>query len=165
MKITMLSGGVGGAKLVKGVYSIIGGKQLNVICNTGDDLELFGLYISPDLDILMYTLAGIVDEDKGWGVRNDTFNCLKALTKFYKREDWFNLGDCDLATHIFRSELLARGYSLSKVTKILCNALGLKNINLLPMSDNRVRTMIMIKPNVVIPFQEYFVKRMCKDPV
>ena len=165
MKITMLSGGVGGAKLVKGVYSIIGENQLNVICNTGDDLELFGLYISPDLDILMYTLAGIVDENKGWGVRNDTFNCLKALTKFYKREDWFNLGDCDLATHIFRTELLAKGYTLSKATRELCKLLGLKNINLIPMSDNRVRTMIMIKPNVFIPFQEYFVKRMCKDPV
>ncbi len=165
MKITTLSGGVGGAKLVKGFYDILNENELNVICNTGDDLELFGLYICPDLDIVMYTLAGLVDEEKGWGVKNDTFHCLKALNELYTRENWFNIGDYDLATHIYRTELLAKGYSLTTVTEILCKNLGLEKVNLQPMSDDRVRTMVMVKPNVYIPFQEYFVKRKCQDPV
>ncbi len=161
----MLSGGVGGAKLVEGFYNILNKTRLNVICNTGDDLELFGLYISPDLDTVMYTLAGLVDEEKGWGVRDDTFRCLKALSEFYKKESWFNIGDCDLATHIFRTELLTKGYSLTEATRILCENLGLDRVNLQPMSDDPVRTMVMVDSGVYLSFQEYFVKRKCRDPV
>ncbi|WEU40131.1 MAG: 2-phospho-L-lactate transferase [Candidatus Odinarchaeum yellowstonii] len=165
MNITLLSGGVGGAKLVKGFYNILNKAVFNVICNTGDDLELFGLYICPDLDTVMYTLAGLVDEDRGWGVKNDTFHCLKALSECYGRENWFNIGDRDLATHIYRTELLAKGYSLTEVTRILCRNLGLEKVNLQPMSDDRVRTMVEVESNVYLSFQEYFVKRKCRDPV
>ena len=97
--ITALSGGVGAARFLQGLVNVVPEKDITVIVNTGDDIELYGLHISPDLDIIMYTLAGIVDEEKGWGIRGDTFRCLDML-KRYDHEPWFNLGDKDFATHI-----------------------------------------------------------------
>jgi LPPG:FO 2-phospho-L-lactate transferase len=100
--ITALAGGVGAAKFLTGLAKLVKEEDLNIIVNTGDDIELHGLYISPDLDIVTYTLAGIVDEEKGWGIKGDTFRCLEALGKL-GQETWFALGDRDLATHVFRS--------------------------------------------------------------
>jgi LPPG:FO 2-phospho-L-lactate transferase len=163
--VTALSGGVGGAKLVLGLSKILRSEELVVVGNTGDDFELFGLHISPDLDIVMYTLAGIIDSQKGWGIEGDTFNCLETLSKHYDQEKWFNLGDKDLATHIRRTELLKKGYKLSQVTEILCSALGLRGIKLIPMSDDRVETSVKTPDGSFIHFQEYFVKRECRDLV
>jgi LPPG:FO 2-phospho-L-lactate transferase len=163
--VTLLSGGVGGAKLVLGFSKILGSGELVVIGNTGDDFELFGLHVSPDLDIVMYTLAGVVDLQKGWGVKGDTYNCLETLNQRYGLEKWFNLGDKDLATHIHRTELLRKGYKLSQVTGILCSALGLKEMKLFPMTDDKVETMVKTQDGSFIHFQEYFVKRECRDSV
>ena len=110
--ITALAGGVGAAKLLIGLSKIVDQKELTIIVNTGDDIELHGLHISPDLDIAAYSLAGIVDEEKGWGIKGDTFHCLDALKRFTGNE-WFNLGDKDLATHIFRTTLLKTRHTLN----------------------------------------------------
>jgi LPPG:FO 2-phospho-L-lactate transferase len=113
----------------------------------------------------MYTLAGIADQQKGWGLEGDTFNCLEALGKRYGLEKWFNLGDKDIATQIYRTELLKKGYRLSEVTGILCQALGLRGVRLIPMTDDKVETSVKIQDGSFISFQEYFVKRAFKDSV
>jgi LPPG:FO 2-phospho-L-lactate transferase len=163
--VTALSGGVGGSKLLLGLSKLLKHKELVVIGNTGDDFELFGLHISPDLDIVMYTLAGIVDEQKGWGVKDDTFSCLDALNRYYGLEKWFNLGDKDLATHIYRTQLLRKGHKLSEATEILCSSLGLKSAKIIPMTDDKLETTVKIQDGSMINFQVYFVKRGCKDEV
>jgi len=163
--ITALSGGIGGSKLVLGLSKLLKHGELVVIGNTGDDFELFGLHISPDLDIVMYTLAGIVDEQKGWGIKDDTFSCLDTLNQYYGLEKWFNLGDKDLATHIYRTELLSKGHKLSEITETLCLSLGLNSAKIIPMTDDKVETTVKIQNGSTINFQEYFVKRGCKDQV
>jgi LPPG:FO 2-phospho-L-lactate transferase len=163
--VTLLSGGVGGAKLVLGFSKVLGKRQLVVIGNTGDDFELFGLHISPDLDIVMYTLAGVVDAQRGWGVKEDTFYCLETLNKWYSLEKWFNLGDKDIATHIYRTALLSKGYKLSQVTELLCSAFGLGSVRIIPMTDDSVETSVKTQDDSIIHFQEYFVKRGCRDSV
>jgi LPPG:FO 2-phospho-L-lactate transferase len=160
--ITALAGGVGAARFLDGLVKLISEKDLSAIVNTGDDIELFGLHISPDIDIVTYTLAGIVDEGKGWGIRGDTFQCLEALRRF-SQEAWFALGDRDLATHIFRSSLLEKGLKLSEVTAEVARALGL-NVTILPMTDDKFETHIVTKDGS-IHFQEYLVKRGAKDEV
>lgn len=160
--ITALAGGVGAAKLLVGLTKVMNPKELAVIVNTGDDIELHGLHISPDLDIAAYTLAGIVDEEKGWGIRGDTFHCLDALRSF-GGEEWFNLGDRDLATHIYRTKLLRKGKTLSEVTAKICHALGVATA-ILPMTDDKFET--RIKTSVgTMHFEEYMVKRGAKDAV
>jgi LPPG:FO 2-phospho-L-lactate transferase len=151
-----LAGGVGAAKLVRGLAKIISPQNLVIVGNTGDDLELYGLHVSPDLDTVMYTLAGIVDETKGYGISADTFNCLSMLKKM-GFETWFKLGDQDLATHIARTKLLNSGSTLSQATTELCRMLGVKP-RLMPMSNEPVRTRIT-SGNTSLDFQEYFVKR------
>jgi len=160
--ITTLAGGVGAAKFLQGLVRVVPEKEVTVIVNTGDDIELYGLHISPDLDIVMYTLAGIVDEQKGWGIKGDTFHCLETLQK-YGYETWFKLGDRDLATHVHRTNLMKSGLSLSEATSRLCQALGL-NLKILPMTNNRFATKIMTDIGVM-HFQEYFVKRGAQDRV
>ena len=160
--ITALAGGVGAARFLTGLEKIVNGKDLSIIVNTGDDIELFGLHISPDVDIVTYTLAGIVDEEKGWGIKGDTFRCLEALRKF-SREAWFNLGDKDLATHMFRTALLKNGLKLSDVTARVSRALGL-DVAILPMTDDKFETRIVTAMGS-IHFQEYLVKRGAKDSV
>jgi len=160
--ITALAGGVGAAKFLSGLVRIIPEEKLTVIVNTGDDIELYGLHISPDLDIITYTLAGIVDEEKGWGIKGDTFHCLEMLRK-YGYETWFNLGDRDLATHIHRTFLLKKGLKLSQVTREICRSLGLK-ANIIPMTDDRVETWIETDAGLM-HFQEYLVKRGARDRV
>ncbi|MEM2875947.1 MAG: 2-phospho-L-lactate transferase CofD family protein, partial [Candidatus Bathyarchaeia archaeon] len=139
--IVSLAGGVGAARFLSGLVKVIPEEELTVVVNTGDDIELHGLYISPDVDIVLYTLAGIVDEEKGWGVRGDTFNCLSFLGKL-GCETWFNLGDMDLATHIYRTNLMRRGTRLSETVDRLRERLGLR-VRVLPMSDDRVETRVM----------------------
>src|SRR3981189_1202348 len=123
LKITALAGGVGASKLLLGLYEVMDPGMLTIIVNTGDDIVLHGLKISPDLDIVTYTLAGVVDATKGWGFRGETFHTLKRLAT-YGRPDWFNLGDRDLATHIHRTALLAEGRTLSQAADSLRTALG-----------------------------------------
>ena len=160
--ITALAGGVGAARFLTGLVKLVNGKDLSIIVNTGDDIELFGLHISPDVDIVTYTLAGIVDEDKGWGIKGDTFHCLEALRKF-NCETWFNLGDKDFATHLFRTNLLKSGLSLSEVTARISRFLGLE-VAILPMTDDRFETRVLIEKGS-IHFEEYFVRRDAKDEV
>ena len=137
-------------------------EDLTVIVNTGDDIELYGLHISPDIDIVMYTLAGIVDEEKGWGIKGDTFHCLEMLRK-YGYKTWFNLGDKDLATHLHRTSLMTKGLKLSEAADKMRRALGLK-VRILPMTDDRFETWIETDSDSM-HFQEYFVKRGAKDRV
>ena len=155
-KIAALAGGVGASKLVLGLYEVMDPQELTIIVNTGDDIVLHGLKISPDLDIVTYTLAGIVDPAKGWGFRGDTFHALKRLA-VYGRPDWFNLGDQDLATHIHRSAQLEEGKTLSEVAESIRVALGVK-ARILPMSDNPVPTIIESNEGAM-HFQKYLVKR------
>ena len=160
--ITALAGGVGAARFLTGLTKLVNEEELSVIVNTGDDIDMFGLHISPDIDIVAYTLAGIVDEEKGWGIKGDTFRCLEMLKKL-GLETWFNLGDKDFATHIFRTNLLNKGFTLSQVTDEICHALGLK-VAILPMTDDKFETWIKIEEGLV-HFEEYFVKRQAKDNV
>ncbi len=160
--ITALAGGVGAAKFLQGLAKVIPEEQLTIIGNTGDDIELYGLHISPDLDIVMYTLAGVVDEDKGWGIRGDTFNCQKMLEKL-GYETWFKLGDKDLATHIYRSQLLKKELPLSVITKNLCGKFGVVP-KIFPMTDNKVETKIKT-PKGTMHFEEYHVKRQDRPRV
>jgi LPPG:FO 2-phospho-L-lactate transferase len=160
--ITALAGGVGASKLLLGLHDVIDPRDLTVIVNTGDDIALHGLKISPDLDIVTYTLAGIVDAAKGWGYRGETFNALKRLAAF-GRINWFNLGDRDLATHIHRTAMLAEGKTLSDAAESIRLALGVK-ARILPMSDDPVPTMIDTEEGE-LHFQEYLVKRRAEPVV
>jgi LPPG:FO 2-phospho-L-lactate transferase len=160
--IVVLAGGVGAARFLQGLVQVVPQNQITVIGNTGDDRDFYGLHVSPDLDIVTYTLAGVVDESNGWGVRGDTYNTMSQLTR-YGNDDWFMLGDRDLATHIHRSALLRQGKTLSEVTDDLRRSFGL-DICLLPMSDQPVATHIRT-PAGLLHFQEYMVKRHCADEV
>jgi len=160
--ITALAGGVGAARFLTGLTRIVKEEELTVIANTGDDIELFGLHISPDIDIVAYTLAGIVDEEKGWGIKGDTFQCLDML-KIQGLDTWFGLGDRDLATHIYRTSRLNQGFTLSQITSEVCQNLGLK-VKILPMSNDKFETRVITRDGS-IHFEEYFVKRQCKEEV
>lgn len=160
--IATLAGGVGAARFLTGLTRLVREEDLTVIANTGDDIELFGMHISPDIDIVAYTLAGIVDEEKGWGIRGDTFQCLDMLKK-HGLDTWFGLGDRDLATHIYRSNRLRQGFTLSQITSEVCQSLGLK-VRILPMSNDKFETRVTTSHGS-IHFEEYFVKRQCKDEV
>ena len=160
--IVALAGGVGAAKLLVGLSKILKPEELTVIVNTGDDIQLHGLHVSPDLDIAMYSLAGIADETKGWGIKGDTFHCLEALNRFTGNE-WFNLGDKDLATHIFRTNLLRSGATLTEATQEIACALSVKP-KILPMTDDKFETRVTTKQGT-IHFEEYMVKKGAKDEV
>ncbi len=156
LKITALAGGVGASKLLLGLYEVMDPTLLTIIVNTGDDIVLHGLKISPDLDIVTYTLAGVVDQKKGWGLRAETFHALKHLAAF-GRPNWFNLGDRDLATHIHRTALLVEGKTLSQAAESIRKVLGVKS-RILPMSDSPIPTIIDSNEGP-LHFQEYLVKR------
>jgi LPPG:FO 2-phospho-L-lactate transferase len=156
LKITALAGGVGASKLLLGLYEVMDPTLLTIIVNTGDDIVLHGLKISPDLDIVTYTLSGVVDPARGWGYRGETFHALKRLAT-YGRPNWFNLGDRDMATHIHRTALLAEGKTLSQAADHIRLALGVRS-HILPMSDDPVPTMIDSNEGE-LHFQEYLVKR------
>ena len=158
----LLAGGVGAAKFIEGIAKIVEPKLLKIIINTGDDIELFGLKICPDLDIITYTLASLVDQEKGWGFTGETFNCLSILKRFYDT-GWFNAGDKDLATHIYRTDLFRKGYNKTEITKKICENFGIK-ADLIPMCNEPVETYIRT-PFGKIPFEEYFIKYHCEPKV
>jgi LPPG:FO 2-phospho-L-lactate transferase len=154
-RLTVLAGGVGAARFLRGLRSHLDPGSLSVIVNTADDDTFFGLHVSPDIDTVIYTLAGVVDPAQGWGVRGDAFRCLVALQRYYEAT-WFRLGDADLATHIFRTEALRRGHTLTTVTAALARAHGV-DAHVLPMSDAPVRTFVEVAGKGLLPFQEYLV--------
>ena len=162
MKVTALAGGVGGARLAAGLEAALPDESLSIVVNTADDFELWGLRICPDLDTVMYTLAGTVNSGTGWGVSGDTFHSLRMLGD-YGEDTWFWLGDRDLATHILRSSRLRSGETLTGITRGLCSRLGVRS-EVLPMCDEPVATMLDT-PEGELEFQEYFVRRGQRDEV
>ncbi len=155
LAITALAGGVGAARFLCGLVRVIDPARLCIVVNTGDDDEFFGLCISPDLDTIIYTLADAVDHAKGWGLPDESFRCLAALQRYYP-ETWFGLGDADLATHLFRTQQLRQGRTLTQVTAALARAWRIR-ATVLPMSNDPVRTVVHTEAGA-LPFQEYFVK-------
>ena len=153
--IVVLTGGTGGAKLVQGLRHEVAHEKLTVIVNTGDDIVWWGLHVSPDIDSILYALADQLSIERGWGMENDSFRCLERM-KYFGQPDWFSLGDLDLATHLTRSSLLRSGKSLSAVTAELAAKLEV-HVRVLPMSDDRVATMLDTA-NGTLNFQEYFVR-------
>jgi LPPG:FO 2-phospho-L-lactate transferase len=162
MKIVALAGGVGGAKLAHGLAQILAREDLTVIVNTGDDFEHLGIYISPDLDTVCYTLAGLANPQTGWGRINETWNTIANIEKL-GGPNWFRLGDQDIATHLERTRRMKAGQSLSQITKDFCAVWGI-NHTVLPMSDSPVRTMVDTDEGE-LAFQEYFVHRHCEPRV
>lgn len=162
MKWLALAGGVGGAKLALGLSKILTPSCLTVVVNTGDDEEFHGLHVSPDVDTVMYTLAGLSNPETGWGITGETFRTLERLNA-YGADTWFNLGDKDLATHIRRTDLMRQGYTLSQVTELLRKALGVAH-PIVPMSDSPVRTMLMADIGE-LAMQTWFVKHRCEPAV
>ncbi len=160
--ITCLAGGVGAARFLEGLANIFPPEKITVIVNTGDDLQYLGCHVSPDLDIVTYTLAGIADRERGWGIEGDTHNCLDQLER-YSAETWFRIGDRDFATHLLRTAFLQQGFNLSEVAEKIRTSLRVR-LQVLPMTDNIVATKIRT-PSGVMEFQEYFVKRKFQDRV
>ncbi len=162
MKVVVLSGGVGGARFVRGVVDVVAPADVTVIGNVGDDVEVLGLHVSPDLDSILYALAGLADEERGWGRADETWNALAEASAF-GGEDWFRLGDRDLGLHLVRTQALAAGEPLSAVTARLARAAGLE-LALLPATDDALRTWLDT-PAGSFPFQEWFVARGHRDEV
>lgn len=163
MNVVALSGGVGGARLLDGLQRALPDGALTAIVNTGDDFVHLGLNIAPDLDTVMYTLSGLGDELRGWGLRDETFSAM-ATVKRYGGPDWFGLGDRDLGTHLLRTEALRAGETLSAVTARLCGALGI-TARVLPMADAPCATMIETVADGTLPFQQWFVRRRAQPAV
>lgn len=163
MTYLALSGGVGGAKLALGLSRFLEPDQLSIVANTGDDFDHLGFRISPDLDTVMYTLADLSNKELGWGLAGETWQFMAAMERLGE-EAWFRLGDQDMATHIFRSQRLQAGQSLSQVTRDLCTRLGIKHA-LFPMTDDKVSTMVNLKQGGQLSFQHYFVRDLCKPEV
>lgn len=155
-RIAVLCGGVGAARLLRGLMAAVDNDQLTAIVNVGDDMELHGLHISPDIDTIVYTLSGQVSTERGWGLEGETWQAMDSLGR-YGGENWFNLGDRDLGTHLYRTNELKKGQTLSAVTQSIATAWNL-GFNILPVTDDRVRTMVTTQEEGEISFQEYFVR-------
>jgi LPPG:FO 2-phospho-L-lactate transferase len=162
MNVVVLSGGVGGARFVQGVVGALSAESVSVIGNVGDDVEVLGLHVSPDLDSIMYALAGLNDEERGWGRAGETWRVLESVAELHG-ETWFRLGDLDLGVHLVRTQALRAGEPLSRVTARLTAALGLET-RLFPATDDRLRTWIATAAGE-LPFQEWFVARGHRDEV
>lgn len=156
MNVTALAGGVGGSKLLVGLQQVLARGELTAIVNTADDATFYGVHVSPDVDIVTYWLGGIADIDRGWGLRGDTFDVVAALSRL-GADTWFNLGDRDFATCLFRTTRLASGATLSAVTDEIRRSLDVPT-RILPMSDDRVQTRIVCEDGRTLEFQEYFVR-------
>ena len=154
---------MGAAKFLRGLVQRIDPRRVTVVVNTGDDEHFYGLHVSPDVDTVIYTLAGVINRMHGWGLEGESFNALDALGRLYGKP-WFNLGDRDLATHLYRTERLHAGARLSDVTAELAQRFGVKS-PVLPMSDDRVHTFVKLKGRPAIPFQEYFVRGRARGAV
>ena len=161
-KILAISGGVGGAKLALGLAQILSAQELTICANTADDFTHLGLRICPDLDTVMYTLAGLNNQQLGWGLQGESWQFMESL-RALGGADWFKLGDRDLATHVLRTDMLARGRSLSEITRQLCEQMGVRH-RLLPMSDDAVST-VLDTDEGELSFQDYFVRRQCQPAV
>ena len=157
-----LAGGVGGARLAVGLAAVLPPPQLTVVVNTGDDFEHLGLSISPDLDTVMYTLAGVNNQAAGWGRKDETWSFMQTLEEL-DGETWFRLGDRDLAVHVLRTRALARGEPLSEITRTLATRFGVRHA-ILPMSETPVRTRVRTERGE-LSFQDYFVRRQCRPRV
>jgi len=160
--ITVLAGGVGAARFLRGLVDVVDPASITIIGNTGDDDEFLGLHVSPDLDTVVYTLADVVDPEQGWGLAGDTYRCLDQA-KALGEETWFLLGDRDIATHLLRTRLLREGKTLTEVTDTIARAFGL-TCRLLPMTDDPLRTVVVTDAGE-LSFQEYFVRRRWQDEV
>ncbi|MGD0670953.1 MAG: 2-phospho-L-lactate transferase [Candidatus Binatus sp.] len=154
---------MGAAKFIRGLVRRIDPERLTVVVNTGDDDTFYGLHVSPDIDTVTYTLAGVVSRAQGWGLDAESFNVLGALARFYG-QPWFGLGDRDLATHLYRTERMRRGISLSRITAEIAGAFAVKS-RIIPMTDDRVRTFVKLRGRRAIPFQEYFVRGRARGTV
>ncbi len=163
LKVAALAGGVGGAKLAHGLALLLPPENLTIIVNTGDDFEHFGLHISPDLDTVCYTLAGLANPDTGWGRSGESWNAIQNITRL-GGPAWFHLGDQDLGTHLERTRRLQTGQSLSAVTRVFCQAWNVQ-ATVLPMSDDPVRTWVETEELGWLPFQSYFVEHRCEPRV
>ncbi|MFF3325494.1 2-phospho-L-lactate transferase [Streptomyces sp. NPDC002889] len=166
MRIVVLAGGIGGARFLRGLKSAAPDAEITVIGNTGDDIHLFGLKVCPDLDTVMYTLGGGINEEQGWGRTDETFQVKSELAAYGVGPEWFGLGDRDFATHIVRTQMIGAGYPLSAVTEALC-ARWNPGVRLLPMSDDRVETHVAVQlegERRVLHFQEYWVKLRASVP-
>jgi len=162
VNVAVLSGGVGGAKLVRALVEALGGERVTAIVNVGDDVEVLGLHVSPDLDSVLYALAGLADEERGWGRADETWHALATVSAL-GGEEWFKLGDRDLGLHLVRTQALRTGEPLSSVTLHLTRALGV-TATLLPATDDEQRT-FLVTPAGTFPFQEWFVARGHRDEV
>jgi LPPG:FO 2-phospho-L-lactate transferase len=160
--IVVLTGGTGGAKFIDGLRQVVPTKDLTIIVNTGDDLEWWGLYVSPDLDSITYVLAGLLSKERGWGVKGDTFFCLQAMGELGE-PIWFHAGDRDLAVHLLRTKLLREGKTLTDVAAEIATRMGVQ-ARILPMCNARVETRVDT-PIGELSFEEYFVQRWYQDPV
>jgi LPPG:FO 2-phospho-L-lactate transferase len=145
-RIVALAGGVGGSRFARGLRAAAPAAELTVVVNTGDDVTLHGLRVSPDVDTVLYALSGVVDEKRGWGPRGDSFQCMDALERL-GGETWFRLGDIDLATHLRRTELVHAGWPPSQVTAELAQRLGIQGVRILPMTDQPVETWVQLQPD------------------
>jgi LPPG:FO 2-phospho-L-lactate transferase len=162
MSITILCGGLGGSRFVDAISRAAGPERVTAIGNVGDDVEILGLHVSPDLDTVLYTLAGLLDEGRGWGVRDETYNALETAGRL-GGESWFTLGDRDVGLHLVRTAQLRAGEPLSRITASLCGQLGV-GVRLLPATDDRVRTK-MNTSGGELDFQDWFVRRQHRDEV
>ena len=160
--VLLFSGGVGGAKLAVGLSTILNPSDLSIVVNTADDEEIYGLHISPDIDTVLYSLAGIVNKETGWGINNDTFTTLERFA-LLGEETWFRIGDIDFLTHIKRTNMLIDGYSLSDVTNFFTKKFKIRN-KIIPMTNDNVRTVLQTDKGK-LKFQEYFVREKCKPIV
>jgi len=165
MRITVLAGGVGAARFLRGLKAAAPDAQITVIGNTGDDITLFGLRVCPDLDTVMYTLGGGISEEQGWGRAGETFVIRDELAAYDAGPSWFTLGDRDFATHILRTQLLAEGMPLSEVTQVLC-ARWRPGVRLIPMSDDRIETHVLLDDadRSTVHFQEWWVRHHAAIP-
>jgi LPPG:FO 2-phospho-L-lactate transferase len=162
VKVVLLSGGGGGARFARGLDGVLAPGELTVVGNVGDDLEILGLHVSPDLDSLLYTLGGLIDSERGWGRADETWSALESVSS-WGGEDWFRLGDRDLGLHLVRTEALREGATLSDVTAQLARRAGLES-RIVPATDDRMRTHV-ITPAGRFSFQEWFVARAHRDEV
>ena len=157
MRITVLAGGVGAARFLRGLKAEAPDAEITVIGNTGDDIRLFGLHVSPDLDTVMYTLGGGISEEQGWGRAGETFTVLEELAAYGAGPDWFGLGDRDFATHIARTSMLGDGLALSAATAALCRRWQ-PGVTLIPMSDDPIETHVVLEDDRTVHFQEWWVR-------
>jgi LPPG:FO 2-phospho-L-lactate transferase len=162
VRVVLLSGGGGGARFARGLAAALPPGDLTVVGNVGDDLEISGLHVSPDLDSLVYTLAGLIDDERGWGRERESWNALEAVEQ-WGGEDWFRLGDRDLGLHLVRTQALREGIRLSEITRRLCERAGIET-TIFPATDGRLRTYVVTAAGT-FPFQEWFVGRRHTDEV